>query len=675
MSLFAELKRRNVFRVGIAYLVLAWVLLQVTDVVVPILELPDWVARFVLFALLIGFPVILVFAWAFELTADGVRREKDVDRGSSMAALTGRRLDRAIIGILVVALGWFVWDRFARVEPAADVPAQAAPVEQPAAVKADQRTVAVLPFTTRSTSEEDRFFSDGMHDDLLTQLAKIGSLKVISRTSVMEYRNTTRNLREIGRELGAGSVLEGAVQRAGSQVRINVQLIDAESDEHLWAETYDRALSIENLLSIQSEIARAIAGALQATLSPTEEARLDRQLTGNLEALEAYRRARVLSQFFIDDDLERAEDQVRHALELDPGFAAAWAELAYVKLAQWWGVEQREEFRAAARQAIDRGRAIDPGLLELDIAEGYYHYWGFLDYPRALAVLEPRLAEFPNHAELLQVTAFVNRRYGRVDQTLNLLLRASPLAPRDLSLHYSIGETYAWLRRWDEAQRYLDIIEALDPTHTRSYQLRADILAGRDADFDGAARYMGLASEDTPHRVFQQWEYLLCASDREGALALAEQVERLESSSIPAGMLRGQTLAYFGALEAARPLLQSARERLSADLEEQPGDHDLQHALCDVTGALGDTAAALQYCEVSLATEPQDAMSGPFERFRIAASLGAGGALDRALEILLPLGDSRVGPARNWIEADLRLRDLHGRPEWRRLMNDLEPAP
>jgi TolB-like protein len=537
--------------------------------------------------------------------------------------------------------------------------------------------VAVLPFTTRSTSEEDRFFSDGMHDDLLTQLAKIGSLKVISRTSVMEYRDTTKNLRQIGRELGAGSILEGAVQRAGRQVRINVQLIDADSDEHLWAETYDRALSIDNLLSIQSEIARAIAGALQAALSPTEEARLDRQLTGNLEALEAYRRARVLSQFFIDDDLQRAETQVRHALELDPDFTAAWAELAYVKLAQWWGVEQRDEFRETAREAIDRGRAIDPGLLELDIAEGYYHYWGFLDYPQALAVLEPRLAEFPNHAELLQVTAFVNRRYGRIDQTLDLLMRASPLAPRDLSLHYTIGETYAWLRRWDEARHYLDIIEALDPTHTRSYQLRADILMGRDADFDGAARYMGLASEDTSYRVFQQWEYLLCANNPEGAMAAAEKGERLANTlaGLPAGMMRGQTLAYFGDHEAARPLLQSAREMLSADLEQQPGDHDLQHSLCDVSGALGDTVAALQYCEAALASDPQDAMRGPFERFRIAASLAAGGATDRALEIMLALRDSRGGPARNWIEADRRLLGLHDRREWQQLLEDLEPSP
>ena len=235
MSFIKELKQRNVFRVGIAYVVVAWLLLQLADIVLDNIEAPAWVFQTILLLLIIGFPLALVFAWAFELTPEGLKKEKDVDRSASVTPVTGRRLDFIIIAALGLALLFVVIEYV--LPPTADV-------------SENLRSIAVLPFDNRSAEEEDAaFFADGVHDELLTRLSKIHDLRVISRTSVMQYRdNTTRNMRQIGAELGVGSILEGGVQRAGDTVRINVQLIDAQADEHLWANTYGQGTDCDQSL-------------------------------------------------------------------------------------------------------------------------------------------------------------------------------------------------------------------------------------------------------------------------------------------------------------------------------------------------------------------------------------------------------------------------------------------
>ncbi len=223
-KLITELKRRNVFRVGVAYAIVAWLLIEVASVILPALHLPDWALTLLVVFVVAGFPLALIVAWAFEMTPEGLKRESAVDPAESITKQTGRKLDFIIIGVLAVGIIYFAVDKFVlEAEP-----------DQASVVR--EKSIAVLPLSNRSANEEDVFFVDGMHDDILTQISKISALKVISRTSVMEYRNTTKNLKTIGQELGAATVLEGGVQRAGDRVRINVQLIDAATDEHLWAE-------------------------------------------------------------------------------------------------------------------------------------------------------------------------------------------------------------------------------------------------------------------------------------------------------------------------------------------------------------------------------------------------------------------------------------------------------
>ena len=277
-SVWGELKRRNVVRVTVAYSIVSWLILQITDVLMPLLGLPEWVGRLVFLLLVIGFPLALIFAWAFELTPEGIKLDKDIVRSESPKRLPSRKLDFFIIGALRLALAFVIIDQYVldKSQPSAET-------------TENRRSIAVLPFANRSAAEENAaFFADGIHDELLTRLAKIGDLKVISRTSVMEYRDTTKKMRQIGEELGVGSILEGGVQRAGNTVRINVQLIDAQTDEHLWAHSYDRELNAANIFAIQSEISTSIAKALWVTLSPDEQQRIAAVPTENIEVLEAY---------------------------------------------------------------------------------------------------------------------------------------------------------------------------------------------------------------------------------------------------------------------------------------------------------------------------------------------------------------------------------------------------
>ena len=297
-NFLAELRRRNVIRVAIAYGIVGWVLTEIASVVFDAFAFPPWAIQLFITFVALGFPLVLVFAWAYELTPEGLKKEQEVDRSQSITGRTGRKLDFSIIGLLVLALSVSV---FLNIR-GGDQPSDDESIN-------GRHSIAVLPFTSRSNDPDNVLFTDGIHDDLLTTLAKIGSMKVISRTSVMEYRDTTKNLKEIGAELGVANVMEGAVQRFGNNVRINVQLIDANTDEHLWAETYDRELTTKNLFAIQSEISNEIATALKTTLTPEEQTRISAVRTENLEAYNLYLTARNHMAQRRLDDLKIARQQ------------------------------------------------------------------------------------------------------------------------------------------------------------------------------------------------------------------------------------------------------------------------------------------------------------------------------------------------------------------------------
>ena len=473
MSFFNELKRRNVFKVGAAYIVVSWLIIQVVDVVINNIGAPDWVFQVILLVLSIGLPVILLFAWAFEMTPEGLKRETEVDRSQSITPQTGRKLNSMITGILVLALGYFVLDKFvlapqrttSTVEPSLSTAANSE-LETPADV---ERSIAVLPLANRSAREEDQYFADGMHDDLLTQLAKIASLKVISRTSVMRYRDTELSIPEIAQQLGVNAILEGGVQRSGDQVRINMQLIETETDEHLWAETYDRQMTTENLFAIQSEITRQITDALKATLTPEEAARIDKRATDNLEAFQEYMKGQQLLALRTVPSLEAGKTHFERAIELDPGFAQAITGLANAyhllyEYADWSEAESLEPAMELLNQALE----LSPDLGEAYMVRGeiYRHRNDLvaaqLDFERAIELI-------PGNAAVYHWFSFIRAQQNDRQEAYVLLQRAHKLDPMSRVIHINYAMQPFYNGQDEDALVELEKIRLLHPEYPAVY--------------------------------------------------------------------------------------------------------------------------------------------------------------------------------------------------------------
>ena len=656
---FSELRRRNVIRVAIAYVIVTWLLLQVVDVVVPILGLEDWVGKLVLLLLLIGFPVALVLAWAFELTPEGLKREKEVDRSDSITRQTGRKLDFVIIGVLVLALGVSLYVNFYGPEEADTTD-----------LGADLRSIAVLPFTNRSPEETDVYFVDGIHDELLTQLAKIGSLKVISRTSMMDYRDTTKKIPEIAAELNVAHILEGGVQRAGDRVRIFAQLIHAASDEHLWAESYDREMTVNNLLDIQSEIARNISAALKATLSPEEENQLGRRMTDDLPAYEAFLRAQVLLRTDRPNAGQAAIEELKFALERDPNFAAAWAGLAFAYLRNYWFTEPDESLRDRAREAIDRGRAIDPELVDVDISEGYYWYWGFRDYDRALQAMQRAVDAAPGDVEVVSLISFINRRLGNFDESLKAMRQVRELNPLAADSNFIIAETVFLFDDWEKGAQSLQTGLLMDPTSAYGNNLKSRLLIEQERDLDTALdlfdRY---GSYDILYADYGWWIENV-RGDYEAALGYADFGEFTETkfSLFPPERQQGLTHLYSGDIEAAQRELNSALAMLEERRDENPDDPRPYRSLCVVYGGLGMADEAKEACDKAVETFSNDAYEVGYLRVEVAKGLALAGFTDAALDMIefYLTEPSGYGPVRTELEP--AFRSLADDPRFQRLV-------
>ena len=477
-SFWGELKRRNVVRVAIAYAVVAWLLLQFADVILDNIEAPTWVFQAILLLLIIGFPVALIFAWAFELTPEGLKLDKNVDRRQSMTVKTGRKLDFIIIGLLVIGLGIFVFLYVSGPDRGG---------VDDGIVSSSRPAVAVLPFTSRSADPDNVFFADGIHDDLLTMLGNINSLRVISRTSVMKYRDTKKNMREIGKELGVTTILEGAVQKAGDNVRINVQLIDTNADQHLWAQSYDRELTTNNIFAIQSEISAAIASALQATLTPEEWTRLDSVPTENLEAYNLYLAGRNNIYSRRLGNLQQARQQFERAIELDPNYAKAYSGLSdsvMLILSNHSAISTDEAF-PISELALDKAVALDSSDADIYASVGLYkmelELWenqaDKSARDAAHEAFERALEINPNHVQALMWQAGLYRE-SETSKSIELYERAIALDPLARIPQLNLGDMYAVLGRNDEALRqWLKTIE-LHPDWPMPYRQIASHLAG-----------------------------------------------------------------------------------------------------------------------------------------------------------------------------------------------------
>jgi TolB-like protein len=566
MSFFAELKRRNVFRVGIAYIIAAWLLLQVADVVLNNIEAPGWVFSAIMLVLGLGFPIAVIFAWAFEVTPEGIKKEKEVDRSQSIVDRTGRKLDRVIIAVLVLALGYFAFDKFV-LDPREDAElvagAEQAEQEQPAAEVEDRKSIAVLPFASRSDQASDEYFTEGIHDDLLTHLAKIGSMKVISRTSVMRYKGTEKSIPEIAEELQVATVLEGGIQRSGSQVRINVQLIDAKTDEHLWAEIFDRELTAENLFAIQSEIATEIANALEATLSPEEQIRLADVPTTNMAASNASLRGRQLQAKRTSTELEQALAEFTRATELDPQYALAWVGVAEAaSLLSSYGTLPLSESLEIQENAVNRALEIND-----ELGEVYASQAGLFDFKELSqetdAAYRKAIELSPNYASAYHwYSNFLSRYIERLDEAAAMLQKAAELDPMSSIIQSGLANLLDTLGRYDEAEeQYLRVIE-LDPDFPPNYNSLAFFYGDSLGDYRKAIEYIRIAQQKDPGNIgllLSEGIFRLNVADSSALHSLSERMQEIDSEHFTTAaldMLHSISLEnYAGALEIGQSIL------------------------------------------------------------------------------------------------------------------------
>jgi adenylate cyclase len=450
-NFFTELKRRNVIRMAGLYLVGAWLLTQVASTVLPTFDVPSWALRGLIITLALGFIPALVFSWVFELTPQGLKRDEEVAPEQSIAPQTARRMNRMIIAVLVLALGYFVFDKFVLVPRRETAKSETALEPNESRSIANAKSIAVLPFESLSEDKANAYFADGVQDEILTRLAKISDLKVISRTSTQRFKSATSDLREIAKQLGVANIVEGTVQKTNDQVRVNVQLINALNDAHLWAEIYDR--KVTDIFAAESDIAKTIAETLQAKLTGSEKTAMSKKPTANPEAYEFYLKGRFFWNKRTGADLRKAIDFFNQAIAKDPNYALAYSGLAdsYLLLSPYGAAAPKDSI-PQAKAAVKRALELDDTLAEAHASSARILSGFDFDSQRAIAEFERALQLNPNYATAHHwFAAGPLLALGRFDESIAEGKRSIELDPLSMINNADFGNDYYFARRYDEA--------------------------------------------------------------------------------------------------------------------------------------------------------------------------------------------------------------------------------
>jgi TolB-like protein/Tfp pilus assembly protein PilF len=551
-NFFAELKRRNVYKVAVAYAIVGWLVIQIATQVFPFLEIPNWVVRFVIALVAIGFPVALIIAWAFELTPQGIKRTEDADRQGASPSRSRTWIYVAVLGA-AVSVGLFFIGRYSAAprQDASAARTEAATASLPA------KSIAILPFDNLSRDPDNAYFAEGVQDEILTRLAKIADLKVISRTSTQRFKSAPSDLRDIAKQLGVMNILEGSVQKSNDQVRVNVQLINAMSDAHLWADTYDRKLT--DIFSVESEIAKTIADTLQAKLSGSEKTAISKKPTANPEAYELYLKGKFFWNKRTAADLRKSIEYFNEAIAKDPNYALAYAGLAQAwKLLPAFNGGAPQDCFPQAETAARKALALDDTLSDAHAALASLKGLNGFDYPGAIIEYERAIQLNPNDATAHQW--FANdtlANIGQHEREVAVMKRAVSLDPLSLIINTNLGWAYIHAGRLDDAVA----------------QLRKTV------EMDGSfyyARY-GLA----------------LALELKGAIpdAVAEYQKTINitDDSVPLGML-GRLYASTGRKDEAQKILRQLRQ-----IREQ--HYIPAYSLALVYLGLGDRNEALKWLE------------------------------------------------------------------------------
>jgi TolB-like protein/Tfp pilus assembly protein PilF len=683
-NFFAELKRRNVYKVAVAYAVVAWLLIQVATQVFPFFEIPNWAVRLVVLAMIAGFPIALIIAWAFELTPEGVKSTEDADATAKQSH--GRAwIYVAIIGA-VLSLGLFVLGRYT---------ANTGAPRHSQAATAPQKSIAILPFESLSEEKENAYFAEGIKDEILTKLAAVRDLKVISRTSTAKYQSKPENLKAVAQELGVSTILEGAVQRAGDKVRVNVQLIDAQTDGHLWAKSYDR--DFKDILGVESEVAQEIAETLQANLSPSESHALASTRTPDTEAYDLFLRGEYeLRQAEggsrTAEAYDRADAFYRQALASDPNFAEAAAELARSRLSRHWFVSPLSATELEeVKSLIDRALALAPNSPEAHTALGLFFYWGHRQYEAALTEFNRTLELQPNNASARQNCASVYRRRGEWKRSLADSQRAQELDPRDTGIPDNMAATCLLLRLWKDAERWLSRSLAIDPHNMQAASALLVTRLNATGDVDSARRALDGFPEGTKS-LTREWfasggdvagfsgiEVYLDVIERrftDAFQALEKKVVSNDLSHLQHLAARVALRVLAGEHEAAKSAGKEALPLLEAKLRERPEDTFVMMELAWVYLALGRNADALRLAREAAASIPieKDAVAGPTFQIGLAQIEARAGAPEEAVKRLRHLLSIPAGQVASIarLKIDPVWDPIRDRPDFQQLLSGTE---
>jgi TolB-like protein/Tfp pilus assembly protein PilF len=645
MSFFNELKRRNVIRVGIAYAFGSWLVAQAADLVLDVMGAPGIILQSLVAVLAVGFLPALVFAWAFEITPEGIKKESEVDRTKSITGHTAKKLDIATMVLVFAAIGLLALDRFIpRIAP--EPISSTAPTESVSSVlepvlAPSKKSIAVLPFANRSTDAgESQFFSDGIHDDLLAHLSKINDLKVISRTSVMSYRDTEKNMRQIGEELGVATLLEGGVQRAGKRVRINAQLIDAQTDEHLWAEIFDRELTTENIFDIQQEISLAIAAALEAELSLQEKDELATVPTHDLVAYEQWLASRQYGFRSTVDSMQTASQMLQGVIARDPGFEPAYVDLAFNEITLViTGAQTVEEARESVEPALAKALELNPNNGSSWAMKGS---WAQLNgqEPEADEMFQKALELSPGNSEVRITYGYhLVRNRNRPDLAAPLLEKAAELDPLSGSVLFTLGRAYDGLERFDEAKATFARVRNVDPESVMGFAPMAG-LALEQGQLAESLYWSGQAMERDPLDVeikANQAILLMTLGDLDEAEIWLDMAEKNAGQEQPLPMAtRVLWSTLSGNTGAANEL---ARFVVSAGLPDRWGSDSIVLRTLRTqalnTGNLADALAAFQERHPGLfAAVPEITTQNILQASDLATLLQASGRDEQAETLL-----------------------------------------
>ena len=483
-SFFAELKRRNVYKVAVAYAVVAWLLIQAGSIFFPVFDAPPWVMKIFIIVVIFGFPVALILSWAFEITPEGIKFESEIEPNKSAKRGTGRKVVAVTIALAVIAAGLFVYQLVGRDRRARRFDSETTENGRPGGPslpaqsisEVPNKSIAVLPFENLSDDKANGYFAEGIQDEILTRLSKIADLKVISRTSTQKYKSAPNNLREIGQQLGVAHVIEGSVQKIANAVHVNVQLIRAATDEHVWAESYNRKL--DDVFAVEGEVASAIAEQLSLKLSGTEQKAVAAKPTENAAAYDAFLRGLAVEHSSYGyDSYQKAARGYAKAVELDPNFALAWARLSILRSFLYFNLIDLETNSAeAVKTAADHAMSLAPDLGESYVAQGSYRYRVLRDFEAALSSYKKALQLLPNSGLVHQYIAFVLRRLGRWEEAEPYYRKAIELDPLNVQLLSSFGsEYYVYLRRFSDAYVTLDRAIQVAPDSDTSRAIKAGV--------------------------------------------------------------------------------------------------------------------------------------------------------------------------------------------------------